>query len=120
MTMPMKKAISRLKIKQLKNVSKKTHASSRVARKVKRISFQSINVWTVAIKSAAKAVRGIWRTQGQRKKIEPAVIKLEKRAASLLFAPRRKLTVVRVALPEAGIEPCTNARKRFPTERPKT
>ena len=105
MTIPMKKAISRLKIKQEKKVTRKTDASSRVAWKQSLISDQFIRVGTVVIRRAAKAASGMCFTRGQRKKMMTAVKMPLRMAAKRVLACIRKLKDVRVALPEAGIEP---------------
>src|SRR3989338_8901305 len=102
---PMKKATSRLKKRHERKVRRKTSASSRVARKMSRISFQSIRVWTEAIRSAASAASGIWRTRGQQNEITTAVIPLLQIEAKRVLAWSRELRAVRVGLPELGIAP---------------
>src|SRR6185369_13408745 len=69
MVIPIKNAISRLKMRHERKVMRNTQASSLVARKQSLISFQFIDVGTVAIRSAARAASGICCTKGQQEKI---------------------------------------------------
>ena len=73
------------KMRQEKNVKKKTEASAFVALIENLISFQFINVWTVAIKRAASAARGISFTSGQQKKRIAPVIRPLNTAANLVL-----------------------------------